>query len=231
MSFYDKNGLLKQGKQKLVFYYGIEGDSKPLQELNSTPGDLYYSEFSDHDHGFKMEKKLESYKMVMMRAQNSIMIGDYDPSNPNGVSRNDFTNDNGMVRQLGLGCGLSLSQLSGTGAADGVRLDWLDRMVLTQIQHTVGALSPGTARTPQLVQAYLMGKRALALIMYRTVERAEILLVVLVATGRMMIMEVKIAKYGSMNYFMKFMTFLPIPLAKVQVRNRGMTLTRAHMSI
>lgn len=139
MTFYDENGLLKQGKQKLVFFYGVEGDAKPVRELNSTPGDLYYSEFSAYDHGFKMEKRLESYKVVMMRAQNSIMTGEHDPSNSNGASRNELANDNGMVRQLGLGCGLSLSQLNGAGTTDGVRLDWLDRMVLTQIQHTVGA--------------------------------------------------------------------------------------------
>ena len=138
MTFYDENGLLKQGKQKLVFFFWSEGDASPIRELNSTPGDKYYSEFAHCDHGFQMEKKLESYKVVMMRAQNIIMAGvsDNDPNNPNALSRNELANDYGMVRQLGLGCGLSQGQIS--GAEGGPQLDWLDRLVLTQIQHTMG---------------------------------------------------------------------------------------------
>jgi hypothetical protein len=133
MNFYDRNGLLKQGKQKLVFFFGRGGDASPLRDLNSTPGDSYYSEFSEADHSFLMEKKLESYKVVMMRAQNNMMGMAGERANSSNGSGNvlaDADNDAGMVQQLGLGCGLSQSLLNNPDT----RLDWLDRMVLTQVR-------------------------------------------------------------------------------------------------
>ena len=70
--------MLKQGKQKVVFFFDREGDSQ-TPSLNCTPGDVLYEEYANADHGFQMEKKLESYKSVMMRSQNAMLNpGEYD---------------------------------------------------------------------------------------------------------------------------------------------------------
>lgn len=91
LRLFDEIGLLKRGKQKLVFYFGCEGDKNILHEQNKTPGDLY-EKFSLWDHTFKMEKLLERYK-IMMAASDS--------------KHSDM------------------------------RLDWLDRLTLNQIQNTL----------------------------------------------------------------------------------------------
>jgi len=41
------------------------GDSN-IRGLNTTPGDELYSLYAAHDHSFRMEKKLEAYKAIMV---------------------------------------------------------------------------------------------------------------------------------------------------------------------
>ena len=128
MRFFENDGVFKQGKQKLAFFFGEKGDPSPFRRLNCTPGDSLYSEYKGCDQGFAMEKKLESYKVVMMRAQNAVMVGAHS-------SNEDLASDYGMHRQLGLGYGLNHAHFQDQD----LRLDWLDRLVLTQIQEALGA--------------------------------------------------------------------------------------------
>jgi hypothetical protein len=73
IKLFDSNGMLKQGKQKLIFFFNTVGDSK-MDALNSTPGDtLYDTMYSKQDFQFIMEKKLESYKVMMMRSQSTLL--------------------------------------------------------------------------------------------------------------------------------------------------------------
>ena len=45
-----------------------------MDALNSTPGDtLYDTMYSKQDFQFIMEKKLESYKVMMMRSQSTLL--------------------------------------------------------------------------------------------------------------------------------------------------------------
>lgn len=61
MRLFDNNGVLKSGKQKLVFFFGREGDSN-IESKNMTPGDSFYEEYKDADHGFLTEKKMENFR-------------------------------------------------------------------------------------------------------------------------------------------------------------------------
>lgn len=62
MNFFDDNGKLRRGKQKLLFYIGdkMKADVSVLAN-NKTPG-ILYELYSSYDHAFKMEKLLEAYK-------------------------------------------------------------------------------------------------------------------------------------------------------------------------
>lgn len=61
MNFFDENGCLKRGKQKLLFYFGIQGDGNVIPSQNRTPGELH-DHYSKWDYKFKMEKYFEAYK-------------------------------------------------------------------------------------------------------------------------------------------------------------------------
>ena len=65
MRLFDENGVLKFGKQKLVFFFDRPGDANPSSK-NTTPGDVFYDKFKHADHGFRMEKHLEKYKTTLM---------------------------------------------------------------------------------------------------------------------------------------------------------------------
>ena len=118
-------GALKQGKQKAVFFFGMPADCH-VRGLNRTPGDELYNEYAFYDHPFRMEKKLEAYKAIMLRAHNTLMSN-------NQTSISHAVQDLGIIKQLGLGVGLPCMSVEDFGA-----LDWLDRLVLTQVQHTLG---------------------------------------------------------------------------------------------
>lgn len=64
---YDKNGLLKQGKQKLVFYFGCEPDDSIILDMNQTPGELYDLYYSKQDNIFQIEKYFDNYKNLINR--------------------------------------------------------------------------------------------------------------------------------------------------------------------
>ena len=55
MRFFNENGCLKKGKQKLLFYMGICGDINVNLLENKTPGNIY-DLYAEYDEGFKMEK-------------------------------------------------------------------------------------------------------------------------------------------------------------------------------
>jgi len=80
MRFFNKNGCLKKGKQKLLFYFGCCGDTNVNILENKTPGNIY-DLYSDYDEGFKMEKALETYK-------NSISDSDIFNQNQKGDDNN-----------------------------------------------------------------------------------------------------------------------------------------------
>jgi hypothetical protein len=60
MNFFDTRGLLKKGKQKLMFFFGTPGDSNCIRAQNTTPGENY-NPLSKWDYRFKLEKDLEAY--------------------------------------------------------------------------------------------------------------------------------------------------------------------------
>ena len=62
MTLFDEKGTLKTGKQKLMFYYDVEGDTNVVSYLNKTLGGNYgvYSQF---DYKFQAEKKLEAIEI------------------------------------------------------------------------------------------------------------------------------------------------------------------------
>jgi hypothetical protein len=96
MSFFDENGCLKRGKQKLMFYFNMKGDGNVIPARNKTPGELY-DHYLKWDCKFKMEKNFETYK----------------------------------------------SNLSAMSAAkQDNKTEWLDRLLLTRIQETLGSGSP-----------------------------------------------------------------------------------------
>ena len=65
MHFFDKNGSLKRGKQKLIFYFGCEADQNVLPDYSKTSGDLY-EKYREWDYSFQMEKFMETYKPLML---------------------------------------------------------------------------------------------------------------------------------------------------------------------
>ncbi len=82
-----------------------------------------------------MEKKLETYKIMMMRSQSALVVSS-TTSGQQGGNTGDLhstSTDLGLSQQLGLGVGMNCMT-----PAEGGTLDWLDRLVLTQIQHTLG---------------------------------------------------------------------------------------------
>lgn len=96
MRFFDSNGLLKVGKQKLVFYVEKEADRNTILGYNSTPGELY-DEFSKSDQQFKTEKQLETF-------MNSNSTSDSGSSRLEWLDKLTFTQ-----LQLSLGQNVSLS--------------------------------------------------------------------------------------------------------------------------
>lgn len=64
MRLFDDYGALKRGKQKLMFFFGTEGDPNVIKSLNQTPGDAYDYYFQ-WDQKFKMEKHLEEFNSRM----------------------------------------------------------------------------------------------------------------------------------------------------------------------
>jgi hypothetical protein len=71
MHFFDANGSLKKGKQKLIFYFGCEADPNTIQQFNKTPGDLYEN-YSSWDYAFQMEKFMEAYKPILTAIHESV---------------------------------------------------------------------------------------------------------------------------------------------------------------
>ena len=69
MRFFNENGCLKKGKQKLLFYFGCYGDNNVNLLENKTPGNIY-DLYAEYDEGFKMEKALEAYKNSITSAEN-----------------------------------------------------------------------------------------------------------------------------------------------------------------
>lgn len=60
MNFFDENGCMKRGKQKLMFYFGTIGDPNTVRGLNNTPGENY-NQFLKFDYRFKAEKDMEAF--------------------------------------------------------------------------------------------------------------------------------------------------------------------------
>lgn len=61
LRFFDDNGCLKRGKQKLVFYFNKVGDSNVNRFQNTTPGESY-DLYAPWDYSFQMEKHLETFQ-------------------------------------------------------------------------------------------------------------------------------------------------------------------------
>lgn len=69
MRMFDENGLIKQGKQKLMLFFNQAGDPNVVMENNKTPGE-YYSHWAKHDHQFIMEKRLEYFRSASSQGTN-----------------------------------------------------------------------------------------------------------------------------------------------------------------
>jgi hypothetical protein len=67
MNFFDENGCMKRGKQKLMFYFGTMGDPNCVRSANTTPGENY-DEFAKFDHRFKTEKNMEAFGCTLAAA-------------------------------------------------------------------------------------------------------------------------------------------------------------------
>lgn len=61
LRLFNKDGVLKSGKQKLLFFLGKNTDRNIIPEFNETSGDLF-EDIAHVDHSFHMEKLLEKYK-------------------------------------------------------------------------------------------------------------------------------------------------------------------------
>jgi hypothetical protein len=70
MNFFDENGCMKRGKQKLMFYFGTVGDPNCVRHLNTTPGEGY-DQFAKFDYRFKLEKDLETFGCNLSAAARS----------------------------------------------------------------------------------------------------------------------------------------------------------------
>lgn len=73
MRLFDDAGCLKQGRQKLLFYFGQPADSTVILRENQTVGELY-DVFSAFDTDFQLEKHYERYRLT-----NCVDNGKYDP--------------------------------------------------------------------------------------------------------------------------------------------------------
>lgn len=73
MRLFDDNGCLKQGRQKLLFYFDTAGDPNVNVKENQTPGE-YYEVFANYDQEFTMERHYERYRLT-----NCIENGRFDP--------------------------------------------------------------------------------------------------------------------------------------------------------
>lgn len=70
---FNEKGSMKQGKQKLLLFPGVAGDSNVVYKHNRTPGD-FYSVFQHVDFSFQNEKVIESFRL--RAAQNVLGRGD-----------------------------------------------------------------------------------------------------------------------------------------------------------
>lgn len=70
MNFFDEFGRMKSGKQKLMFFFGIQGDDNVVPALNKTPGECYDYYFK-WDYKFQMEKHYETYKSNLQQIRAS----------------------------------------------------------------------------------------------------------------------------------------------------------------
>jgi hypothetical protein len=73
MRLFDDYGCLKQGRQKLLFYFNNPGDPNVIVKENRTPGE-YYEVFASYDQEFTMERHYERYRLT-----NCAENGKYDP--------------------------------------------------------------------------------------------------------------------------------------------------------
>ena len=60
MRLFDQHGVLKSGKQKLMFYFDTKADPNVVPCNNTTPGE-YYDIYAPWDYKFKMEKFVATY--------------------------------------------------------------------------------------------------------------------------------------------------------------------------
>jgi hypothetical protein len=74
MRFFDNNGSLKRGKQKLIFFFGRQADTNVIADKNETPGELY-DLYAAHDYGFMMEKHLEAYRASISEYDAQLRMG------------------------------------------------------------------------------------------------------------------------------------------------------------
>jgi hypothetical protein len=61
MRLFDDNGCLKQGKQKLLLFREVQGESNVVYNCNKTPGE-YYQHLQSFDYDFNIEKLYENFK-------------------------------------------------------------------------------------------------------------------------------------------------------------------------
>jgi hypothetical protein len=94
LRFFDENGCLKRGKQKLIFYFDTRGDGNVIEDRNNTPGD-YYENYSKWDYKFKMEKSLEKYKASQYGSNNT-----RNNNNNNNNNNNENNNNNNNIEWL-----------------------------------------------------------------------------------------------------------------------------------
>jgi hypothetical protein len=74
MRFFDANGSLKRGKQKLIFFFGRQADTNVITDKNETPGELY-DLYAAHDYGFLMEKHFETYRSSISEYDAQLRLG------------------------------------------------------------------------------------------------------------------------------------------------------------
>lgn len=75
MRLFDDAGCLKQGRQKLLFYFDQRADPTVIVSENQTVGELYEL-FSKCDQEFQLERYYERYRLT-----NCVENGKYDPRN------------------------------------------------------------------------------------------------------------------------------------------------------
>jgi|LauGreSBDMM110SN_4_FD.fasta_scaffold61508_2 hypothetical protein len=92
LPLFDPNGILLQGKQKLMFYFDLNSDKTLPISNNKTPGRIY-DVFKQYDIGFQMEKALETYRFTFMDKEKEI---NYESNN------NDYSDINTWLDRLSL---------------------------------------------------------------------------------------------------------------------------------